>query len=143
MKKLIVLANLLWAGMAGAGEISPAPPPTQTSVSYPKSLYEGKNCAEQWAIYDNNIIQSDYTPDCQRPQQVNNCPWRIKVVPESEAEKLMNEGWGWVDAVEKEYVDWGPKECFVRDRAGNITGYQQTGMHRRGIFIYLKKRVCK
>ncbi|MFH2001620.1 MAG: hypothetical protein ABIK28_18190 [Planctomycetota bacterium] len=55
--------------------------------------------------------------------QVNPCPWRIKSVPESEAEKLMNEGWEPFGTVEKQ----------------RVTGY----LVFSEVYIYLRKRVCE
>jgi len=116
MKRLIVLAiillfawcvSLLWAGQAGAGERSPAPPP-----------------ARAIPIIRPMPIPPDPFKD------ISNCPWRIKVVPESQAEKLMNEGWEFV----KEY------DVFVMD-SGATEYRMRFGFHETKII--LRKRVCE
>jgi len=96
MKRLIVLAiillfawcvSLLWAGQAGAGERSPAPPPTR---AIPKAIkppeppgFISIGVTYEWYPSVEPVTYEWY------PSVEPDCPWRIKVVPEAEAEKLM------------------------------------------------------
>ena len=72
MKRLIVLAIiLLWAGQAGAGERSPAPPP-----------------ARAIPIIRPMPIPPDPFKD------LNDCPWKLRqAFSLEEAEQMLNLGW--------------------------------------------------
>ena len=80
MKRLIVLAiillfawcvSLLWAGQAGAGERSPAPPP-----------------ARAIPIIRPMPIPPDPFKD------ISNCPWKLRqAFSLEEAEEMLNDGW--------------------------------------------------
>lgn len=60
------------------------------------------------------------------------CPWRIKSVPESEAEKWMNEGWEPFGVTEK--LIWSPTSSQL---------LYSPEMSVRLTFIYIRKRVCE
>ena len=141
----IVLAIiLLWAGQAEAGERSPAPPPARAIPKATKPpeppIFIGTELAEtSWWIspggavvgYD-DLIPERYNPsgEWQKIRPTKDCPWRIKVVPEAEAEKLMNEGW----------EPFGVIPIFDLDIRGNGDFHFYGNEQYK---IYLKKRVCE
>ena len=114
MKKLIVLAILLlFAGQTWA-ETSWWLTPDGAIVGYDDLIPETyPNPEAKWI----KIETMPFPPDPFKA--ISDCPWRIKVAPESEAEKWMNDGW----------KPFGVKPNWKS--VGN------------GSYIYLKKRVCK
>ena len=81
--------------------------------------------------YD-DLIPDRYTNpsgEWQKIRPIKDCPWRIKVVPEAEAEKLMNEGW----------EPFGVDSILDFDVRGVGNHRLYTNEHR----IYLKRKVCE
>ena len=110
----VIAISLLWAGQAGA-ETSWWISPGGAVVGY------------------DDLIPDRYTNPSGEWQKIRtiptDCPWRIKVVPEAEAEKLMNEGW----------EPFGVDSILDFDVRGVGNHRLYTNEHR----IYLKRKVCE
>ena len=166
---LICYSMLLWAGQAGAGEISPAPPPTR---AIPKAIlppvppiFIGTELADSslWLTPDGAIVGYDdlipetypnpeakwikietmpFPPDPFK--DISNCPWRIKYID------LCGD---WCDKVKKERYFYSDLILPITDCPGDIKvnilnqyfkdGWELQAPYNGERVIYLKKRVCE